>query len=587
MSSSYSTFFLIKTFSRYIRQNQKEFVLVVLLTLLMTVITVTIPVLISKGIDIVLGTSNQNSLFVILIFGMIFLHLFQWAINYANQLVMTKFITEIVVAIRNDAFMSILNQHYAWFEKQRSGDLMSRIVNDTSTIGSAMSFAVNLMTTILLVAFGFIILFQVSLELTLIAIAVVPLAIGIGWSFHHVTRQLARKIRAVLGKLNAQLYESMKNISTAKIFRQESLFFHEFDNLNQQFYKSSLKHRFSLIGITPVVSFFEGLTIAILLYMGSLRVIANQMSAGTLYLFIQMVSLFLFPLFILSIVWNNIQSGLSASERLMPFIRPMEEKTHDNMKSDKKHTTKIEINGRIEFKNVYFSYKEEEAVLNDFNLLIEPGETVALVGESGVGKSSVVKILLRFYEIQKGQILIDGHDLRNLDLSSYYQQIGVILQDPFIFHGTILENIKSARLSATEEEVMTALKEVGLDRWVKNLPQGINTILQEGGKNLSIGFKQLIEIARIALKKPKIIILDEPTASLDPFTQMRIKKALKKITSGKTTIIIAHQLHTIRTASRIIVLKDGRVIEEGTHNELVSKPSYYQTLYNKYFLSQI
>ncbi len=332
------------------------------------------------------------------------------------------------------------------------------------------------------------------------------------------------------------------------------------------------------MSIMPIVALLEGVALTAIIFFGAQDVTLGMISPGTLYIFIQLVTLFVFPLFTFPIMWNNAQEGLSAAERLIPILEP----SPTIRQVDDKRIT---IQGNVVFKNVWFSYDGQGPVLRDFTLSIKAGEKVALVGHTGAGKTTVIKLLLRFYEYQQGSILIDGYDIRTLDLSHYYEQVGIISQEPYIFHDTLLENIRLVRPSATEDEVWKALETVGLDRWARSLPNGLNHVFQEGGKNLSVGMKQLVELARISLKNPQIIILDEATASLDPLTEAMILQALKKITRGKTTIVIAHRLLSVTDADNIILMDHGKIIEQGTHQDLISRPlSKYRQLYEKYFV---
>jgi ABC-type multidrug transport system fused ATPase/permease subunit len=322
------------------------------------------------------------------------------------------------------------------------------------------------------------------------------------------------------------------------------------------------------------------LGVAALAYAGGLAARAGALGPGDWYLFMQAVGFYWYPLVSIASFWSQFQDGLSAAERVFALI-DAEPKVVQVAQEPVDH-----VEGHIEFRHVHLTYTGDEVVLPDFSLEIQPGETVALVGHTGAGKTSIARLVARFYEFQRGELLIDGRDIRRLDLRQYRRHIGYVPQEPFLFSGTVRENIRYARPEATDEEVLQAALRIGGGDWLEDLPNGLDTDVGERGANLSMGQRQLVALARVLLKDPAIFILDEATASIDPFTESQIQAGLELLLRGRTAIIIAHRLWTVRRAHRILVIEQGRIVEEGTHESLLAQGGYYADLYNAYFRHQ-
>jgi len=372
----------------------------------------------------------------------------------------------------------------------------------------------------------------------------------------------------------------VSGITVAKNFRQEQHMYDEFKQVNEQSYQVNVRSGFVYNGVFPVLVLVANIGTVIVIYFGGRNVLGGSITAGDWFLFLQGIRLLWFPLTSIASFWSQFQLGLAASERVFALI-DAEPRIHQ---LDRQPVTRLA--GEIEFRDMFFSYDDRQTVLAGFNLKIAAGETIAIVGHTGAGKSSIARLVARFYEFQGGQLLIDGHDIRTFDLRDYHQHLGIVPQIPFLFSGTVTDNIRYARPEATDEEVALVAQHIGGGDWLDALPEGLNTLVGEAGRSLSLGQRQLVALARVLLQDPSIIILDEATASVDPLTEAQIQEGLDLVLQQRTAILIAHRLSTIRHADRIIVLDRGSIVEEGNHNTLMKQGGHYAQLYNTYFRHQ-
>jgi ATP-binding cassette subfamily B protein len=438
----------------------------------------------------------------------------------------------------------------------------------------------EIFTQILLVVVLFFVLIAISWQLTLVILALGPFVYLLTVLFRTWARFVTRKASRVLGRVNAAIQEAVPGISIAKNFRQEAAIYREFRDVNEQSYQVNLRRGFVLSNVFPVLNIMSGFGIAALLYWGGVSASIGAISVGAWYLFMASVDRFWFPMINLSAFWSQFQAGLSASERIFALI---------DTESVVKQTDNLPVGrlrGEIIFDHVDFRYNEQEQILNDFSLRIAPGESVALVGHTGAGKSSLVKLVTRFYEFQGGQICIDGQDIRSFDLHTYRRQLGIVSQIPFLFSGTVANNIRYARPDLTDADIEAIARRIGGGEWLETLPDGLQTDVGERGSRLSMGQRQLVALTRVLAQQPAIFILDEATASVDPFTEFQIQEAMDLILKSSTSILIAHRLSTVRSVDRILVLQKGQIIEQGNHQALMRQGGHYAELYDTYFRHQ-
>jgi len=540
------------------------------------------PIIIGQALDI-LAVDPTTAMILLMTGGVLLLGSLAWGFNFIHQFFAARVIGDVVLQLRDDVFKATVQHDLSFFDEYPTGKIVSRVTSDTQDFAQVVTLTINLLSQIVLVGFLAIWLFSINFWLTLLLISFAPIAVTIALSFRRLARRVTLEARRVTANINAQIQESISGIMVAKSFRQEQAIYNTFTANNRQGYKVGLRRGLTLNSIFPVLGASSGIGVAALVYAGGLSVRGGTIQPGEWYLFMQAVGFFWFPLISIASFWSQFQDGLSAAERVFSLVDAepkVVQHSAEQFEADKP------LVGQIKFKNMQFSYTEKETVLSDFSLTIAPRETIALVGHTGAGKSSIIKLITRFYEFQGGQLLIDGRDIRTLDLHNYRNHIGVVTQTPFLFSGAVSENIRYSRPEAPEEDICRAAMNISQGEWLADLPNGLDTDVGERGNNLSLGQRQLVALARVLLKDPAIFILDEATASVDPFTEAQIQEGLDYVMRDRTTIVIAHRLSTIKNADRIIVMDHGRIVEEGTHQSLLTGGGHYADLYNTYFRHQ-
>ncbi|HPS41717.1 MAG TPA: ABC transporter ATP-binding protein, partial [Anaerolineaceae bacterium] len=420
----------------------------------------------------------------------------------------------------------------------------------------------------------------IQVRLTLYVFALIPIVTVFAVVYRTFARKVTRQGMRAMANVNSTIKETVSGIAVAKNFRQEASIYKEFSEANDTSYKVNVRRGLTLSVVFPLLNGLALIASGMMVLAGGHSVVAGVVTFGAWYLFILSLDRFLFPIMNLTSFWTSIQNGLSASERVFALIDTptrVVQTAADPVPA---------LKGAIEFRNVGFHYKESEQILDGFNLSIAAGENLAIVGHTGAGKTSVAKLITRFYEFQRGSIRIDGHDIRSFDLEEYRRKLGIVSQAPFLFSGTVAENIRYARREASDREILDLARRIGGGEWLETLPNGLQTEAGERGARLSMGQRQLVALMRVLAQQPAIFILDEATASIDPFTEWQIQQALDLILQQSTSILIAHRLSTVKSADRIIVMEKGGIIEEGDHEGLLAGGGHYATLYNTYFRHQ-
>ncbi len=543
-----------------------------------------LPILVSVGVDRVLAEGFDRTSLVErsgwLLAAVLGSGVLSYGLNFVRQWWTARVVGDVVLKLREDAADAVLARDLSFYDEFSTGRIVSRVTSDTQDFATVVTLTLNLIAQVLQVAIVVGVLVAIDLRLALIAMTIAPVIVAVALGFRRIARLVTQQARRVLAEVNANVQESVTGISVAKAFRQEAATYRRFQEVNARSYRLNLRQGLVFSAIFPVLGTIAGVGTFLVLYFGGRSVGAGEVTPGQWYLFVQAVALFWFPLTSIASFWSQFQSGLSASERVFALV----DAEPRVVQTDARPAPTLA--GRIEFRGVDFAYVPTEPVLRGFDLTIAAGETVALVGHTGAGKSSLGKLIARFYEFQGGTILVDGHDLRTFDLPSYRRQVGIVPQTPLLFRGTVRDNVRYAHPEASDAVVEAAARSVAGGDWLDALPRGLDTEVTEGGRGLSMGQRQLVALARVLLQDPRVVILDEATASVDPFTEALIQEGLDVALAGRTAVVIAHRLSTVRRADRILVLRRGEVIEQGTHDALVARGGAYADLYDTYFRHQ-
>ncbi len=563
----------------YFRPYYKRLVIIVVGILIVSGTDALQPIVVSRGLDQIKNNPLLSSVLIvsaiILLIGVI-----NWLTNWVRRRLTVRVVAFVLQKLATDGFAAAAEHDLSFYDEFSSGKIASRITSDTQEFGQLIELFTDVISQVVESLILMIVLLTIDWHLTLIAIALIPLVFGLAIGYRKLARRVTRKGMRATANVNSAIKETISGIAVAKNYRQEASIFETFNKANLASYKVNINRGLVLAIVFPTLNTLGGLATAVMVYAGGLTVTQGIVTAGSWYLFILSLDRFMFPVMNLASFWTNVQNGLASAERVFALIDadPAVIQIADNPVPP--------LRGEIEFKHLNFNYKADEPVLNDFNLHIQAGETVALVGHTGAGKSSIAKLIARFYEFQSGSILIDGLDIRTFDLNSYRRQLGIVSQVPFLFSGTVLENICYTCARPDSGMVEKLARQIGDGEWLDTLPEGLTTEVGERGARLSMGQRQLVSLMRVLVQKPAIFILDEATASIDPFTEWQIQQALNLILAQTTSILIAHRLSTVRSADRIIVMREGAIIEEGSHQHLMTSGGHYAELYNTYFRHQ-
>jgi ABC-type multidrug transport system fused ATPase/permease subunit len=523
---TYSDRQLIERIRTYFRPESAKIGLVTAMVVINSLLDATLPVLIASGLDRVISPDGVDGGVWLLVAGIIVFGAASWSVNFVRQSRSAEIVGNIILRLRTDAIDAVMKRDMSFFDEYSSGKVVSRVTSDTNDFSNTVTLVMSLFSQVLLVVIVTAVLFLRSPELTVVVLILIPLIVAIALGFRKVARQVTIQAQRAQGEINGMIQETMRGISVAKSYRQEATIYREFEEVSDRTYRVRLKQGFIFSGIFPLLFGVAGLGTTALVWIGGNRVVDGDISAGDWYLFLQAVGLFWFPLTSIASFWSQFQQGLSAAERVFALVDAEARVVQtDNIQPER-------LAGKIEFRDVTFGYEGERPVLRNFSLTIAPGETIALVGHTGAGKSTLGRLIARFYEFQGGQILIDDQDIRSFDLGAYRRQLGIVPQLPFLFSGTVADNIRYALPDATPEQIEYAASHIGQGDWVDALQDGLKTEIGEEGRGLSMGQRQLVALARVLIQGPAIIILDEATASVDPLTETQIQEGLDSVMTG-------------------------------------------------------
>lgn len=507
------------------------------------------------------------------------LYLISALFSYIQGWIMSGISMKVSYKMRKDISEKINRMPLKYFDGTNHGEVLSRVTNDVDTVSQSLNQSLTQIITSVTTVIGVLIMMlSISWTMTLVAVCIIPLSLIIIMIIIKYSQKYFKEQQDYLGHVNGHVEEMYGGHIVMKSFNGEEKSVEEFDKLNNTLYKSAWKSQFLSGMIMPIMNFVGNLGYVAVCVLGGWLAARNTIEVGDIQAFIQYVRSFTQPITQIANITNILQQTAASAERVFEFLEEEEEIPETS------YPVKLEkVDGHVEFRDVHFGYDPDKIIVNDFSASVKPGRKVAIVGPTGAGKTTMVKLLMRFYDVNSGEILVDGHDIRDFSRNDLRAMFGMVLQDTWLFNGSIMENIRYGRIDASDEEVIAAAKAAHVDSFVRTLPGGYNMILNEEASNVSQGQKQLLTIARAILADPKILILDEATSSVDTRTEVRIQKAMDHLMKNRTSFIIAHRLSTIRDADLILVMNHGDIVEQGTHEELLKQGGFYANLYNSQF----
>lgn len=532
--------------------------------------------LVSKIRDGGQGIDFNKILKIILV--LVILYIISSVFSYAQSYIMSGVAQRISCKLRQEISQKINRLPMAYFDRNSKGDIISRVTNDVDTLSQTLNQSLMQMITSIITLVGvFIMMLSINLIMTIAALVVMPLTMLILSLVIRKSQVFFKQQQKYLGDMNGKIEETFSGQNIVRGYNGEKFELNEFDTINRKLYDTGWKSQFLSSIMMPIMNFVGNLGYAIVSILGGYMAINGRISVGDIQAFIQYMRSFTQPLNQIAQIMNLLQSTVAAADRIFEFL------DEEEIDLSKKDILEGPVQGNIKFDHVRFGYKSDNIIIKDFSLDIKAGQKVAIVGPTGAGKTTIVKLLMRFYGLNSGKIYLDGVDIESLDLESYRKNFAMVLQDTWLFSGTIMENLKYGRLDASDEDVYKAAKAAHVDRFIMTQKQGYDTILTEDSKNISQGQKQLLTIARAILSDPKILILDEATSSVDTRTEVLIQQAMDNLIKDRTSFIIAHRLSTIRNADLILVLNEGDIVEQGSHDELLAKDGFYSNLYRSQY----
>ncbi|MEO8083701.1 MAG: ABC transporter ATP-binding protein [Ardenticatenales bacterium] len=619
----YSDRELIRRALAYFAPHRARMVRVIAGTLLVAALSAGVPIMlkVAMGRFEVAGAAAVPRGVIAVLVGYLFVSWVAiWFGNFVRRRAMVAAIGDVVLTLRRDAFAAAAAHDLSFFDRFSSGRIVSRITSDTTDFGQSVALVGDLVSQVGEVAILLAVAATYSWRMTLWTLGTVPTLIAFTLTFRALARRVTRQGARAMGEVNAKTFETVAGMAVAKNFRREQTVYDEFRAVNEISYRLNFRRGFTLAMVFPVLNLIMGGFVALIVWRGALAAGQGALALSAWFLFSQLIDRIGFPIINLSTFWTQVQVGFAAIERICALVDAEPSVVQTGSEPVER------VAGDVRFEHVRFAYASGEGagevgelvgvadddvaaddaeagaldadaphddaaaadtiVLPDFSLHIRAGESIALVGHTGAGKSSVARLVARFYEFQGGRLLIDGRDIRSFDLGAFRRHLGIVPQMPFLFNGTVADNIRYARPEATDDEIERLARSIGDGDWLAALPDGLATDVGERGDRLSVGQRQLVSLMRVLIQRPAIFILDEATASIDPFTEAQIQEALERLIADRTSIVIAHRLSTVRAADRILVMDRGRIIEEGDHDALMRAGGHYARLYDTYFRHQ-
>ncbi len=510
---------------------------------------------------------------------LITLYVISFIFSLIQGFTMTGVAQKMTYNLRNDISKKIHKLPMNYFDTKSHGEILSRITNDVDTLGQSLNQSLTQIITSLCTMAGVLfMMLTISFQMTLVALLIMPVALAIVGVIVKNSQKYFKAQQKTLGKVNGQVEETFSGLEIVRLFNADERIIHTFKEENKKLYTSAWKSQFLSGIMQPIMAFVGNIGYVAVSVVGGYLAVIGSINVGNILSFIQYTRIFNQPIAQIASISALLQSTMAAWERVYEFLNEAEEE-----KSPANPVSKEGLSGSVDFKGVNFGYNKEQIIIKNFSTSVAEGQKVAIVGPTGAGKTTIVKLLMRFYDVNGGKISIDGKDIRDFDRTTLRSMFGMVLQDTWLFNGTIMENIRYAKQDATDQEVYEAAKAAHAHRFIKTLPEGYNMVINEEASNISQGQKQLLTIARAILADPKILILDEATSSVDTRTEARIQMAMDNLMHGRTSFVIAHRLSTIKNANVILVMNDGDIVEQGSHDELLTKDGFYSKLYNSQF----
>lgn len=578
----------VKKLWRYLSKYKIALIIVILFTIASTIFSVVGPKILGNAttelfngvISKYTGGAGINFTKIgkILLF-LLALYICSAIFSYIQGIIMTNISQKLAYRLRKEVSKKINKLPMKFYDNKTHGEILSVITNDIDTLSQNLNIeATQVISSVATIIGILIMMFSIDWIMTLVALLTLPLSIVIIAFIMKKSQGYFKSQQDYLADVNGEVEEMFSNQSVIRVFNAENKMISKFEYDNNKLADVAWKSNFVSGLMHPIMNFVGNLGYVVIAILGSYFAIIGRITVGNIQSFIQYTKNFTNPIAQIAQISNMLQSMVAASERVFEFLDEEEEK-----EKNKKFIPTNKIEGSVEFKNVKFGYNQDKIIINDFSAKVKPGQKIAIVGPTGAGKTTIVKLLMRFYDLNSGEILVDGHNINDYKKEDIRGLFGMVLQDTWLFNGTIMENIRYGRLEATDDEVIEACKMAHVHHFIQTLPDGYNMILNEETTNISGGQKQLLTIARAILADPKILILDEATSSVDTRTEILIQKAMDKLMEGRTSFIIAHRLSTIKNADLILVMDSGDIVEQGTHEELLKKNGFYAKLYNSQF----